>query len=76
MLTIMSLVACLQANPTVCPTFIAPVEMSFYECLGIGGQHVALEWQKQHPEYRVKKIRCTVTNDPEKALELLEDQPA
>ena len=57
---LLSLVACLVADPLVCETVIPerpPATLS--ECLGVGSQFLALQWFSAHPEYLVGPIRCT-----------------
>lgn len=82
MMTIITVVACLKAAPLVCQSFPAVLShedgspVTFYECLGVGGQEYLRRFTEEHPDMIPQKLRCTITNDPSKAMGLLEDVPA
>lgn len=66
MFAMLTLIVCLAGQPDRCEMVYPPAindmtgqEMTFGECLGLGGQGAALQWLKEHPGYVVKKVRCT-----------------
>ena len=83
MFALISLVVCLSNAPATCET-VTPDYLhadtgqppTYFECLGIGGQSVALRWEGEHPGYQVRRIRCSVGNDPRRLREQVEDRRA
>lgn len=77
MFATITLVVCLAAQPELCETVFpnsvhtdgAP--MTFFECLGAGGQSAALQWLREHPSYVARAIQCTISNDGELARDRL-----
>lgn len=82
MFATITLVVCLAAQPELCETVFpnsahpdgAP--MSFFECLGAGGQSAALQWLREHPDYVARKLQCTISNDAGRARARLEQPEA
>jgi hypothetical protein len=73
MLPVVSLLVCLTAAPTVCETVIPDyiheetgAPPTLFECLGVGGQHIAHRWISEHPGYVLRRVQCSVANDPER----------
>lgn len=70
MIAMLSLVVCLTSQPHVCKTVIPDYvrldtrqPMTFFECLGVGGQAVAARWLRDHPGYSLKQIQCSIATD-------------
>lgn len=79
MFSVLSLVVCLSSDPLVCRTVVpsyARVDtgtgLTYFECLGANGQDVARRWLAAHPGYELRKIRCSISNDPERLRRELE----
>jgi hypothetical protein len=71
MFALVSLVVCLSGAPAMCetvtPDYLHADTMqppTFHECLGVGGQVIALRWLSEHPGYRVHRVRCSIGADP------------
>lgn len=72
------IVACLINQPAVCSRFEMPSvaddlshRMTFSECLGIGGQAAAKQWEEENPGWKTKRILCSVGNDPYRLQHML-----
>ena len=73
MFALLSLVVCLAGSPVVCET-VTPDHVrqdtgqppTFFECLGPSGQEIARKWLDEHPHYRLRRIQCSVANDPKR----------
>ena len=71
MYALLSLVVCLAAQPAICETVI-PSHVhqdngqppTFFECLGVGGQEIARKWLDEHPGHLLRRIQCSIANDP------------
>lgn len=59
MLVELLIVACLVKEPARCEEFHVPFvdEMNVVQCMWQSTIHAA-EWAANHPEWRIKKIRC------------------
>jgi hypothetical protein len=83
MFALLSLVVCLAGSPVVCET-VTPDHVrrdtgeppTFFECLGPSGQEIARKWLDEHPAYRLRRIQCSVANDPERLREQVESPRA
>ena len=83
MFALLSLVVCLAGQPDVCET-VTPDYVrhdtgqppSFFECLGAGGQDVARRWLAEHPAYVLRRIQCSVANDPARLRDRIESPEA
>jgi hypothetical protein len=83
MFALLSLVVCLANSPVVCET-VTPDRVrrdtgqppTFFECLGVSGQEIARQWLDEHPGYRLRRIQCSVANDPERLREQVESPRA
>lgn len=79
---VLSVVACLKANPAVCETVFPNAvhrdgtPIGFGECLGAGGQDATLQWLAEHPGYVLGRVRCSVTSDPARTRREQQDTPA
>jgi hypothetical protein len=73
MFALLSLVVCLSHTPAACET-VTPDYVhqdtgqapTFFECLGAGGQSVARQWLSEHPGYVLRRVQCSIANDPHK----------
>jgi hypothetical protein len=82
MFALLSLVVCLASQPAVCET-VTPDYVhqdggapTFFECMGPGGQQIARRWLAEHPGYRLRRIQCSVANDPERLRDQIESPEA
>jgi hypothetical protein len=83
MFALLSLVVCLASSPVVCET-VTPDHVrqdtgqppTFFECLGLSGQEIARQWLDEHPGYRLRRIQCSVANDPKRLREQIESPRA
>ena len=80
MLSLLSLLVCLSSEPSTCRTVVphytrvdTGAGLTYFECLGVGGQDIARRWLAEHDGYRLRSIRCSITNDPEALRRKLED---
>jgi hypothetical protein len=71
MYVLLSLVVCLAGQPAICETVVPDYrhldsgqQPSLFECLGVGGQHIALKWLDEHPGYLLRRIQCSIASDP------------
>jgi hypothetical protein len=77
MFAVLSLVACLAAQPWVCETVLPDMtrvdgaRITWHECLGIAGQDIARVWIAEHPGYVLRKIQCSVSSDERQLREQL-----
>lgn len=79
MLALLSLVVCLSGQPSVCET-VAPAVASdatgrpptLAECLGVAGQVIARGWLSGHPGYVLKRVQCSVSNNPARLRDQIE----
>ena len=68
---ILSLIVCLSAQPSVCETVLPDYThadgqpVTFFECLGAGGQSIANLWLSEHPGYALQAVQCSIGNDAE-----------
>jgi hypothetical protein len=83
MVALLSLVVCLSSMPAVCETVtpdyvdrVTGEPPSFHECLGIGGQGIALRWLSEHPGYRLHRVQCSVASDARLLRERIESPRA
>ena len=83
MIALVSLVVCLSGMPAVCETVVPDYvdqttgqPPTFYECLGVGGQGIALRWLREHPGYRLRRIQCSIASDGPMARERIESPRA
>ena len=75
--TVMILVACLADQPAVCEKVSdRKVYPGPYACLA-AGVTASPDFLEKHPQYgRIARIDCASSNDVEKTLDRLLDQPA
>ena len=71
MFALLSLVVCLAGQPALCETVTPDYvrsdtgqPVSFFECLGAGGQDIARRWLAENPAYVLRRVQCSVANDP------------
>jgi hypothetical protein len=83
MFALISLVVCLSGTPSVCQTVLPGYlhadtgqPPTFHECLGIGGQAIAVHWLRENPGYRLRRVQCSIGNDLRYLRERVADQPA
>ncbi len=83
MFALLSLVVCLAGQPAVCETVTPDYAHretgqppTFFECLGPLGQEIARKWLDEHPGYRLRRIQCSVANDPKHLREQVESPRA
>ena len=83
MFALLSLVVCLSNMPVVCETVTPdyvhadngqPVTLS--ECLGVGGQDIARRWISENPRYVLRRVQCSVANDPTRLRDQVESPRA
>ena len=83
MFALLSLVVCLAGQPAVCET-VTPDYVrhdtgqppTFFECLGVGGQDVARRWLAENPAYVLRRVQCSVANDPARLRDQIESPRA
>lgn len=70
-LTVLSFLACLRTDPSVCETFelkFDAAEVSVERC-ELAFQQVLVGWVRQNPKYKVKgEIKCKSAEDSEIAI--------
>lgn len=83
MVSILSLVVCLAAQPHVCETVTPDVVRadtgappSFFECLGVTGQEIARDWLAEHPAYVLRRVQCSIGNNAEQLRNSVEQPEA
>ena len=83
MFALLSLLVCLAGQPAVCetvtPDYLHPdtgQAPSFFECLGAGGQDIARKWLTENPAYVLRRIQCSVANDPVRLRDRIESPRA
>lgn len=71
MLALVSVVACLAAQPAVCEVYqVVRLDaetgrpMTFGHCIGRGSQEVKIDFERDRPDWKVQKVRCTPSADP------------
>jgi hypothetical protein len=71
MYALVSLLVCLSAQPHVCETVLPSMAHAedgapptFFECMGVAGQDIARRWLAEHPQYELRRISCSIANDP------------
>jgi hypothetical protein len=71
MFALLSLIVCLADAPTVCRTVVPDYVYestgrppTFFECLGASGQDIARKWLDENPGYLLRRIQCSIANDP------------
>jgi hypothetical protein len=79
MYAVLSLVVCLAGQPAVCETVIPDLvhpdtgqPPTLFECVGSGGQDIARSWLAQHPGYLLRRIQCSIANDPDRLRDRIE----
>jgi hypothetical protein len=79
MYALLSLVVCLVNQPVMCETVIPNYlhqdtgqPPSFFECLGVGGQDIARAWLDEHPGYLLRRITCSIGDDPTRLRDRVE----
>jgi hypothetical protein len=83
MFALLSLVVCLSGAPAACET-VTPDRVrqdtgqppTFFECLGPSGQVIARRWLEENPAYQLRRIQCSVANDPRRLREQVESPRA
>ncbi len=83
MFVLLSLVVCLAGQPAVCET-VTPDYVhrdsgrspTFHECLGPTGQMIARNWLAEHPGYLLRRVQCSVANDPVRLRDRIESPEA
>ena len=83
MMALVSLVVCLSSTPAVCET-ITPDYIrqdtsrppTFFECLGPSGQDIARKWLDENPGYLLRRVQCSIGNDPARLREQVESPRA
>lgn len=83
MFVLLSLVVCLSSTPAVCET-VTPDHVhpgtgqppTFFECLGVQGQAIARQWLDEHPGYVLRRVRCSIANDPARLRDQVESPEA
>ena len=83
MFALLSLVVCLAGQPAVCetvtPDYVHPDAgraPTFFECLGPGGQDIARKWLAENPAYTLRRVQCSVANDPTRLRDQVESPRA
>ena len=83
MYALLSLVVCLAAHPVVCetvtPDYVHPdtgQAPTLFECLGAGDQGIARRWLAAHPAYALRRVQCSVANDPMRLRDRVESPRA
>jgi hypothetical protein len=82
MYALVSLVVCMVNMQHVCETVLPDythadgTPPTFFECLGVGGQDIARQWLREHPGYVLKKVGCSVSNDPQRTRERVQSPEA
>jgi hypothetical protein len=77
MVSLLSLLVCLAAQPHVCETVTPDVVRangappSFFECLGAPGQEIARYWLAENPSYVLRRVQCSMGNDPQQLREMV-----
>ena len=63
---------------TLCPRTTVPTgqPVTFFECLGPNGQDIAQQWLRQNPGYRLRRIQCSIGNDPVRLRDQVESPQA
>lgn len=83
MFVLLSLVVCLSSAPAVCET-VTPDYVhletgqppTFFECLGVQGQEIARQWLDEHPGYVLRRVQCSIANDPARLRDQVESPQA
>ena len=83
MFALLSLIVCLAGQPAVCET-VTPDYVhadtgqppSLFECLGVGGQGIARRWLAENPAYVLRRVQCSVANDPVRLRDRVESPEA
>ena len=83
MFVLLSLVVCLSGTPSVCET-VTPGYVdratgrppTLLECLGVTGQAVAHRWLSENPGYLLRRVQCSVANDPVRLRDRVEGPKA
>ena len=78
-----SLVVCLSSTPAVCET-ITPDYVrqdtsrppTFFECLGPSGRDIARKRLDENPRYLLRRVQCSIGNDPARLREQVESPRA
>jgi hypothetical protein len=83
MVALLSLVVCLAGAPMACETVIPDhvrpdtgQPPTFFECLGPAGQGIARKWLDENPSYHLRRIQCSVANDPQQLRDRIESPRA
>ena len=83
MFALLSLIVCLAGQPAVCETVTPDYvhsatgqPVSFFECLGVGGQGIARRWLAENPAYVLRRVQCSVANDPARLRDQVESPRA
>ena len=79
MIALLSLVVCLAHAPAACET-VTPDHVrqdtgqapTFFECLGPSGQDIAREWLEENPGHLLRRVQCSIANDPAHLRERVE----
>jgi hypothetical protein len=81
MYLIAAVLACLSEQPTICDVYALPTlrddgyEMTWGDCLGVGGQVSLMKWLKDNPGMIVKRGPiCDYGNDPHRGERLFKGQ--
>ena len=79
MFALLPLVVRLTAQPMVCETVVPDYvhhdtgqSPTFFEYLGPAGQDIARQWLAEHPGYLLRRVECSVANDPERLRDRVE----
>ena len=83
MFALLSLVVCLAGQPALCETVTPDYDhpdtgqpVSLFECLGVGGQGIARRWLAENPAYVLRRVQCSVANDPARLRDQVESPRA
>lgn len=83
MFALLSLVVCLSHSPAVCetvtPDYVRADDgqpVTFHECLGVSGQAIARRWLSENPHYVLRRVQCSIANDPNRLREQVESPRA
>ena len=50
--------------------------VSFFERLGVGGQGIARRWLAENPAYVLRRVQCSIANDPARLRDQVESPRA
>ena len=79
MYALLSLVVCLAGQPAICETVTPDLvhpdtgqPPTPRHSNKVGGQDIARSWLQEHPGYLLRRVQCSVANDPDRLRERIE----